>query len=311
MKIIIILLFSCLFNFIFSEEKEIFTHELQDTLPWTGENFDESHDKFTFAIFSDLAGGEREGIFEVAVEQLNLLRPEFVISVGDLIDDTQYKSNVEKRWESFNSRVKKINSPVFYVGGNNDLSNKVMKETWKEKYGPTYYHFIYKNVLFLIMDTEDYQKGLNNPSSYSRESLISGDISDEQKNYFLNVINKNKEVSWTFLFLHKPIWLKSNELKFLEIEKALKNKPYTLFNGHLHTYSYNQRNNSDYIMLGTTGGRQWPKEATSFDHLTLVTIDKDKPSIVNLKLEGILNKEGNIPKNGKEFCFNAFECSNN
>tara|TARA_B100001029_G_C14997413_1_gene415898 strand:+ start:229 stop:1158 length:930 start_codon:yes stop_codon:yes gene_type:complete len=308
MKIIILLLFSLILNSILSEEKEVFIHDLQGVLPWTSENFDVSEDKFTFAIFSDLAGGEREGVFEVAVEQLNLLRPEFVISVGDLIDDTQYKSNVNKKWESFNSRAQKINAPIFYVGGNNDLSNRVMKETWEEKYGPTYYHFVYKNILFLIMDTEDYPKGINNPSSYSREFLISGDISDEQKNYFLKAINQNKNVSWTFVFLHKPIWLKSKELKFLEIERALRNQPYTVFNGHLHTYSYDKRNNRDYIMLGTTGGRQWSKESTSFDHLTLVTIDKKEPSIVNLKLDGILNKQGDIPKNEQDLCFHAFEC---
>ena len=61
-------------------------------------------------------------------------------------------------------------------------------------------------------------------------------------------------------------------------------------------------------MLGTTGGRQWSKEETSFDHLTLVTVDAKGPSIANLRLDGILDKEGNIPKEGKNLCFHAFEC---
>jgi len=33
-----------------------------------------------------LTGGERERIFEIAVAQLALLRPEFIINVGDLIE---------------------------------------------------------------------------------------------------------------------------------------------------------------------------------------------------------------------------------
>jgi hypothetical protein len=64
-----------------------FSHEIPgDVLPWTHENFDNANDKFTFAIFSDLYGGEREQIFNIAMAQLNLLRPELILSVGDLIN---------------------------------------------------------------------------------------------------------------------------------------------------------------------------------------------------------------------------------
>ena len=62
-------------------------------------------------------------------------------------------------------------------------------------------------------------------------------------------------------------------------------------------------------MLGTTGGRQRAKEENSFDHVTLVTVDKNGPSIVNLKLEGILDKKGEIPIQGKELCFHAYSCN--
>ena len=64
-----------------------FQHDLNSgPTPWSHENFNDAGDQFTFAIISDLNGGEREGIFSVAVEQVNLFRPEFVLSVGDLID---------------------------------------------------------------------------------------------------------------------------------------------------------------------------------------------------------------------------------
>ena len=58
--------------------------------PWNKSTFDDSNDKFSFAVFSDLNGGERDKIFEIAASQLALLRPEFIISVGDLISgDTE------------------------------------------------------------------------------------------------------------------------------------------------------------------------------------------------------------------------------
>ena len=65
----------------------VFQHNLYGKpTPWTHNRFDNAEDKFTFAIFSDLNGGEREKVFEVAVAQLSLLRPELILSVGDLID---------------------------------------------------------------------------------------------------------------------------------------------------------------------------------------------------------------------------------
>lgn len=59
----------------------VFEHDVtSDSTPWSPEAFNDADDKFTFAIISDLYGGERAGVFEVAVEQLNLLQPEFISS---------------------------------------------------------------------------------------------------------------------------------------------------------------------------------------------------------------------------------------
>ena len=113
--------------------------------PWTHSNFDTKEEKFTFALFSDLTGGERKGVFDVAIAQLNLLRPELIINVGDLIEgDHKNLEELNNQWSTFDGRVKKAIAPVFYVGGNHDLTDKKMSEVWEERYGKTYYHFIYK-----------------------------------------------------------------------------------------------------------------------------------------------------------------------
>jgi hypothetical protein len=124
--------------------------------PWTHEQFDAADDKFTFAVFSDLTGGERDQVFEIAVAQLNLLRPELIINVGDLIDGgTENLSEIDAQWNSFDERADRARAPVFYVGGNHDLSGEVLQGAWEARVGPRYYHFVYKNVLFLVLDTED------------------------------------------------------------------------------------------------------------------------------------------------------------
>ena len=70
-----------------TEKKPIFKHDVKSgPVPWTSDIFELEEDDFTFAIISDLTGGERENIYSTAVGQLNRLDPTFVLSVGDLID---------------------------------------------------------------------------------------------------------------------------------------------------------------------------------------------------------------------------------
>lgn len=127
--------------------------------PWSSNVFELEEEDFTFAIISDLNGGEREGVYNTAVSQLNRLDPSFVVSVGDLIDrGTEDSVQLAKEWDSFEKRTAKLNMPFFYLGGNHDLTNSKMREFWKQRFGPRYYHFLYEDVLFLMMDSEDYEE---------------------------------------------------------------------------------------------------------------------------------------------------------
>ena len=53
--------------------------------PWTSLNLNNDPDNFQFIIVSDNNGGSIPGLFSSVVEKINLLQPEFVMSVGDLI----------------------------------------------------------------------------------------------------------------------------------------------------------------------------------------------------------------------------------
>src|SRR5262245_50556126 len=58
----------------------------QNKNPWTSLTPNVAGDQFQFAIVSDRTGGHRQGVFSKAVQQVNLLQPAFVMSVGDLIE---------------------------------------------------------------------------------------------------------------------------------------------------------------------------------------------------------------------------------
>jgi hypothetical protein len=300
--------------------------------PWSHERFDDAPGKFTFAIFSDLTGGERDGIFSVAAEQLRLLRPEFIINVGDMIEGaTEDRTQLNTEWASFDRRAERLIPPFFHVGGNHDLTNPVQWEIWEQRLGQRYYHFLYRDVLFLVLDTEDTTAerqteifearsralarvavdgwGIYGETEYARmQEAHTGTVSPEQSEYFRQVIADHPEVRWTFLFMHKPAWMKEGEENFLAIEDALSDRDYTVFNGHNHTYVYRPRRGRDYIQLATTGGVQLAGKTKAVDHLTLVTVSDSGVDIANLEMAGIFDKTGHLPLNGDELCFEAAVC---
>ena len=108
--------------------------------------------------------------------------------------------------------------------------------------------------------------------------------------------------------MHKPVWQREGTGNLQLIEDALAKRNYTLFNGHFHKYAYTERNGRDYIMMATTGGGQDKASRNAFDHITLVTLAEDKPSILNVRLDGILDKTGKIPMGGDTVCFQASAC---
>jgi hypothetical protein len=295
-------------------------------VPWTDKDFDNEDGKFTFAVFSDLTGGEREGVFDVAVEQLRLLRPELIMSVGDLIDGGDVtRAQLEAQWDTFDRRAGHARAPVFHVGGNHDLTSLEEWDVWEQRYGERYYWFIYKNVLFLVLDTEDnppdFQDHLNeirlqaievqetegweafHATEYGQlEERRSGRIGAAQAAFFRKVIGQHPEVRWTFLFMHKPAWERPDEENFSGIEAALEGRPYTVFYGHVHSYQHTLRHGRDYIRLGTTGGSHAPDNPMAIDQVSLVTVSATGVDIANLRMSGIFDKTGRLPLNGDEIC---------
>lgn len=256
--------------------------------PWTSLKLNDDPDQFHFAVVSDRTGGHRAKVFSRAVQQINLLQPTFVMSVGDLIEGYSLKEDVVKgQWDEFDSYVKKFEAPFFYVPGNHDLTNKSQVATWSERYGKRYYHFVYKNTLFLSLCSENPPDGM-------------GTIDKEQQEWVAKTVEANPNVRWTFVFLHKPIWNAPDLEKngWAAVEKALAGRKHNVFCGHVHRYQIFHRNGTEYYQLATTGGGSRLRGADygEFDHVAWITMKKDKPLIANVMLDGILPADLRIPE---------------
>lgn len=251
--------------------------------PWSSLEINRSDDQFQFAIVTDRTGGRRPGVFFKGVKKINLLQPEFVMTVGDLIDGyTQDVPELDRQWDEFEGFIDSLQMPFFYAPGNHDITNAVMDSVYRARIGPTYYHFVYKDVLFLCLNSEDQFRGAGR-----------GTISDEQYEYIEKTLAENKGVRWTMLFMHQPLWLQNDPKRWPDVEKLLAEREHTVFVGHVHHYVRYMRNNGRYYTLATTGGgsRLRGPALGEFDHITWVTMTEEGPIMANLALDGIYSED--------------------
>jgi hypothetical protein len=220
----------------------------------------------------------RRGVFARAVKKTSRLHPEFVMSVGDLIDGYTTSPRVWKQqWRNVDSLLQGFDVPFFYLAGNHDISNATLERVWKERLGATYYHFTYRDVLFLCLNTEQ---------------RSGGGLSPEQIQYFRRVINEHTDVRWTLVFMHRPLWMYDDPGGFAAFDSLLAGRPYTSFAGHHHHYRTARHETGRHYLLGTTGGGSALRgtQVGEFDHVTWVTVPPSGgPSVAHLTLDGIVS----------------------
>ncbi len=245
-------------------------------VPVTDRPFNNAPGIFRFAIVSDRAGGIRPGVFENAVTKLKLMQPEFVMSIGDLIDGYTKDPKVwNAEWQEFEKIVQRLDLRFYYVPGNHDISNPELLSAWKQRRGDPWFSFVYQDVLFLCLDTED---------------RPGGGFGEAQIAWARKILASHAEVRWTLVFFHRPLWLEKDQAGYEQIGAALHGRSYTVFAGHLHHYLKSERDGMKYYVLATTGGVSKGRGAEygEFDHVTWVTMKPGGPVVANLRLDGIL-----------------------
>jgi hypothetical protein len=284
--------------------------QIESRNPWSHLRLNNGDEQFRFAIVSDRTGGHRAGVFSRAVEQINLLQPEFVLSIGDLIEGApDDEASLARQWKEMQNYISRLQMPFFYAPGNHDIITPALRKCWEEKFGRHYYHFVYKNVLFLILNPYD----LMEKDKKTGRIRVREKFSDAQLAFIKETLSQNAGVRWTIVALHPPIWTQRNvaDTGWLDVEKMLADRPYTVFCGHFHTYQKYVRSGRNYYQLATTGGASSLRgvDYGEFDQLTWVTMKKDGPVIANLLLDGVLpddlkkpvtDEPGTVPGYGSE-----------
>jgi hypothetical protein len=309
-------------NAVFQYDKEA----MPGAKPWTAKEFRNNPENFQFVVIGDRTGGANvQHTFKLAMGQLNLLQPEFVINVGDIIEGySDDKKELNAEWDEVDGMLETLDMPFIRTAGNHDIANKTAQEVWRERYGASYYYFVYRNTLFMVLDSEDPPRtappGIKEKlETYKRlqtedpekakamlaefmsdESVVAGlaqkvEFGDAQRTFIKNTLARYPDVRWTFLFLHEPAWEKPSE-SFKAIQQLLKDRDHTFIAGHLHYYDYDNIEGHEHITMGPCGASFHQEGPGNVDHIMWVTMTEKGPQIGNIALKGVFDRKGLDPE---------------
>jgi serine/threonine-protein phosphatase CPPED1 len=187
-----------------------------------------------FGMHEENKGFDKETeLYMKAVEEINRLKPDFVVITGDLVHDPDDESQIGQ----FKNLTGKIDPgiPVYMIPGNHDVGLVPDKESLKKyerNYGDDKFAFSHKGSLFIGMNT----------------SLIKADLEKPEKRQFKwlkKQLKKGNSSSHILVFGHYPFFIKSfdetenysniqlnHRVKYLSLFKE--HEVDAIFSGHLH-----------------------------------------------------------------------------
>ena len=223
-------------------------------------------DAFVFAVFGDRTGGPASGVNVLAdaVRDVNLIEPDMVMTVGDLINGYNQTSAWMVQMKEYKAIMKHLVCPWFPVAGNHDVywrpTNDPRKPfsqhdaNYEMHFGPLWYSFQHKNCNFIALysdegDPKTGEKNFQNPDCQK--------VSDEQFEFLKAALERGKESDHQFIFLHHPRWLQGNygndwTARVHPLLKKTGNVT-AVFAGHIHYMRYDPADGIEYVTLASVG----------------------------------------------------------
>jgi len=229
-----------------------------------------------FAVIGDRTGGHHPGVYSSIVEEIELLKPDFVINVGDMIEGYADDSAIiRSEWNDYLSIISKLSMPIYYTAGNHDIWSDMSEEYYSNEIGKPYYSVDIDGIHFTFID-----------NSIAEES---SEVDDEQIDWLKDDLAANTGMAYTIVFMHKPFWYNSladgkpDMLHDIFVEYGVD----AVFTGHFHIYFVGEFDGITYTSLGSSGGGVPEDIVGPVYHFAWVTLDSNGMHIAPIEAESV------------------------
>ncbi len=227
----------------------------------------------TVAILPDRTTGEDWGLPHLAraVADLNLLRPDAVFCVGDLVQGYTRDLEVwDREVDDFLTIVDGLDADFWPTAGNHDVisgerdaSDRRFADRYRERFGPLHYAVRLDHGTIIVL--------------FSDESLDGGDVvfSDEQLAWLERVLERTDPDTPIALLMHRPLWRYRDVRWFDRVHPLLvEHDVDAVIAGHFHALQRDDdRDGIEYHLLGVCGGAIDQHPLTGqFNHLSLLDL---------------------------------------
>lgn len=213
------------------------------------------------------------------IEEINLLKPEAVFMIGDLVYGyDEDKEIVEEEWKKFEEALRLLKVPYYLVPGNHEIfGEEYAVELYKKYAGPTYWAQVIGNKLYIALNTE--------------ELGYEASLSPAEIEFLKTTLEKYRDVKKKFILMHRPLWweYEDHNLWMSKIHPLLlKYGVEAVFAGHYHQYEYREINGIKYIVTGGGGAEASGEELNgAFNHFVYVKEKPDRDEFLVMGSRGI------------------------
>lgn len=235
------------------------------------------HETIHFAVIGDRTNTHQPGVYEEILAEVERLRPELAVTVGDAVEGyTDDTAVLVQEWKEYKGLFKDFTVPIYFTPGNHDILTDVQQEFYGSHVTRPYYSFDYKQLHFVILQNTRWEK--------------SADLPPAQINWLIADLQKNQSARHTFVFMHKPFWYNSTALGKPDTLHTLFKKYHVsaVFTGHFHQYFSGKYDGIIYTGVGSSGGETEPGPTGIQYHFCWVTIDGDDITIAPIKKDAVL-----------------------
>jgi hypothetical protein len=232
-----------------------------------------------FVIVGDRTGSPEPGLMRQAFREINQLCPEFVISVGDLIDGYgDDPATIHQLWNEFDGEVAALKSPFVYLPGNHDIWSATSRGIYEARYGPTYRSFNYRGLHFISLDTEE----------TDAQGRPAKRISGTQLAWLRDDLALYRDARQILIFMHRPIWEQGS---LDAVYPLLPVGRVHIFAGHDHRYSLEYINGIPHVIVSAVAGVMTERESVesgNFRHYVFATVRGGSLQLALVRLGGVL-----------------------